>query len=149
MEAALLRYAVTVCVQMGLLIIAASCGAFKPVPPIQVKPAVSAWPTLPAHSNWGDVTVQGAQVRISGHPYWGAEGKWIRTAAGPVLLLWWYPHASQREAPSRYIVREGRVVGVWGWHDEGVCLDELSGEITGAPHTDEIRETPKPAPDGH
>ncbi len=83
-------------------------------------------PDLNMESNWGTVKQDGPNIAIGGHAHWTASGE-IRKD-GKVYLMW-QTVASGEFAPALYEVKDGAMVGKWGWLKDVEFDDD--GNITG------------------
>lgn len=107
--------------------------------PKTAEPKAPAVQSLAMESNWGTVSQDGQVIRIDGHPQWTATGT-IR-ADGSILVFWTFT-VDGRIAPGVYHVKDGELVGVWGYG----CTVEPDGTLAGPTSPDRIYKIMPPDP---
>jgi len=87
--------------------------------------ALQPFPNIEGRCSYGEITQSGPVVTISGGQSWSARGSF--QADGKLQLIW--RHESDRLAFGVYELKDGILVGQWGWQDEANL--ERDGTLTG------------------
>ncbi len=118
------------------VLLCAAAAVSKPdrPPPKEKPPAID----LNYETQYGTMRHQGLAVTIEG-PLWAAAGT-LRDD-GSIFLLW-TEQRTGRIAPSVYRIKDGVMIGLWGWATE-VRIEK--GEIAGDCHGERLYRIEPPA----
>lgn len=116
----------------------------RPEPQPKKEPKKVELPNLAMHSNWGELTQVGSDIKIEGHSHWSAIGKILKSGK---ISLSWELLSDGRRAPGFYEWDGKELKGVWNFGDSVTVEDD--GSLTGPTLFDKIFKLVPPEPEIH
>jgi hypothetical protein len=89
---------------------------------------------------WGDLTVAGPTILITGGESWTAQGRILPNGE---IHVHWLQIANDRPAFGIYQFKDGAITGRWGW-GENIMLNQ-DGTFSGLEHLETIQVKTGPA----